>query len=461
MLLYSMLYLTGYGLTLDDLRDFRQWESPTPGTRSTATRGGGDHHRAAGAGVRQRGGDGDGGGAPGGALQPRGARSVDHHVYAICSDGDLMEGVAAEAAPRRAPEAGEADLLLGRQPDHHRGLHRPRLHRGRAEALRRVRLAHRHGGGRQRPGGDRRGHRPGEGDPRPSMIRVRTVIGYGSPNKAGDRQGARRAAGRGGDPPHQGGARLAVRPSLPRPGGGAGAHARRRGARRADAAEWQDRFDAYAAAHPGRRARAARRRWSGTLPEGWDADLPTWSAADKPIATRAASGKALNAIGEDGALAHRRLGGPGGSNNTMIDGGSYFARELRRRNLHFGVREHAMGSLMNGMALHGGVRPYGGTFLIFSDYMRPPVPLAALMEQPPSTSSPTIRVGLGEDGPTHQPIEQLRRCAPSPGWWTCARRTPPRRPRRGAWSGLGTCLHVAGAEFPLPLAGSGRRAVLT
>jgi transketolase len=152
------------------------------------------------------------------------------------------------------------------------------------------------------------------------------------------------------------------------------------------------------------------------LPEGWDKDLPTFAADAKGMATRDASGKVLNAIGKNVPWLMGGSADLAGSNNTHIEGEADFeAGSYAGRNLHFGVREHSMGSLMNGMSLHGGVRVYGATFLIFSDYMKPPVRLAALMEQPTIYVYTHDSVGLGEDGPTHQPIEQLSSLRAVPG----------------------------------------------
>ncbi|MBV9110980.1 MAG: transketolase, partial [Gemmatimonadetes bacterium] len=252
-------------------------------------------------------------------------------------------------------------------------------------------------------------------DPRPSMIGVKTIIGYGSPNRAGTEKAHGEALGE-----------EEVKLSKQQLGwpttdtfwvpDEALSHMRQaveKGKALQD--EWQQRFDAFARAEPDL-ARKLEDALARRLPEGWDADIPTWSKDDKPIATRAASGKAINAIARHvpwfmGGSADLAV-----SNNTHIDGGGDFEpQSYDGRNLHFGVREHAMGSTMNGMTLHGGVRVFGGTFLIFSDYMKPPVRLAALMEQPTIYIYTHDSVGLGEDGPTHQPIEQLASLRGVPG----------------------------------------------
>ena len=417
MLLYSLLYLSGYGLTLDDLKNFRQWESKTPGHPEygmtdgvETTTGPLGQGFANGVGMAMA-------EAHVAAVHNRPEHNViDHYVYAICSDGDLMEGVAAEAASvaghlklgkliyfwddNRITIEGDTELAFTENVEQRfeaYGWHTQRVEDG--NDLEAIDAA----------------IRAAQADPRPSMISVRTIIGFGSPNTAGSEKAH-------GEPL---GAEEIVKtkqnlgwPStesfhVPQE---ALDHMREIGQRGAERQrEWQARFDAYRAAHPDAAA-ALEQALSRTLPEGWDADLPVWTKDDKPIATRAASGKALNAIAKK---VNWLIGGSAdlaGSNNTMIEGaGSFLPPDYTGRNLHFGVREHAMGSLMNGMTLHGGVRVYGGTFLIFSEYMRPPVRLAALMEQPAIYIYTHDSVGLGEDGPTHQPIEHLAALRAIPG----------------------------------------------
>ncbi|MFL5381151.1 MAG: transketolase [Longimicrobiaceae bacterium] len=417
MLLYSMLYLTGYGLTLDDIKNFRQWESKTPGHPEygltpgvETTTGPLGQGFANGVGMAMA-------EAHLAALfnTPEHA-PVDHHVYAICSDGDLMEGVAAEAASvaghlklgkliyfwddNNITIEGSTDLaftedVLQRFAGY--GWHTDRIDDVNDLAAINAAIER------------------AKADPRPTMIAVRTVIGFGSPNRAGTEKAH-------GEPLGEEEVKLTKQAlgwpttdtfQVPRE---ALDHMRGCGERgQALQDEWRRRHDAFARAEPelaGRLAAALERR----LPEGWDADLPAWSKDDKPIATRAASGKALNAIAKRVPWLMGGSADLAGSNNTHIEGAADFeAGSYDGRNLHFGVREHAMGSLMNGMTLHGGVRVYGGTFLIFSDYMKPPVRLAALMEQPTIYVYTHDSVGLGEDGPTHQPIEQLASLRAVPG----------------------------------------------
>ncbi|HEX7240478.1 MAG TPA: transketolase, partial [Longimicrobiaceae bacterium] len=417
MLLYSMLYLTGYGLTLDDLRNFRQWDSPTPGHPEYGLT----------AGVETTTGPLGQGFANGVGMAMAEAHlaalfntaehaPVDHHVYAVCSDGDLMEGVAAEAASvaghlelgkliyfwddNKITIEGSTELaftedVLGRFAAC--GWHTDRIEDG--NDLEAIDAA----------------IRRAKEDPRPSMIGVRTVIGFGSPNKAGSEKAH-------GEPLGEEEIRL-TKEALGWPSADAFhvppealEHMRHAGERGREAREeWERRFDAYARAEP-ELAEGLRAALELRLPEGWDADIPAWTPQDKPIATRAASGKVINALAKRVPWLMGGSADLAGSNNTNIDGGGdYGPGSYGGRNLHFGVREHSMGSLMNGMALHGGVRPYGGTFLIFSDYMRPPIRLAALMEQPTLYVFTHDSVGLGEDGPTHQPIEQLAALRAIPG----------------------------------------------
>jgi transketolase len=417
MLLYSLLYLSGYGLTLDDLRNFRQWESRTPGHPEygltpgvETTTGPLGQGFANGVGMAM-------------AEAHLAARfnsgehtPVDHYVYTICSDGDLMEGVASEAASlaghlklgklicfwddNRITIEGSTELAftedLTARFDAY-GWHTE--HVADVNDLEQMDAA----------------IRRAQADERPSMIAVRTVIGFGSPNRAGSEKAH-------GEPLGVEEVKLSKQalgwPSLepfwvPDQ---ALAHMRALGARgQARQDEWQKRREAFAAADP-RLAAGLDDALARRLPEGWDAGLPVWTAADKPMATRAASGKALNAIARKVPWLMGGSADLAGSNNTHLEGEADFEPgSYAGRNLHFGVREHAMGSVMNGMTLHGGVRVYGATFLIFSDYMKPPVRLAALMEQPAIYIYTHDSVGLGEDGPTHQPVEQLASLRAVPG----------------------------------------------
>ncbi len=409
MLQYAALYLTGYDLSLDDLKQFRQWGSKTPGhTEYGHTPGVEVTTGPLGQGV---------GNAVGMALAEAhlaatfnrpGHTVVDHHTYFLCSDGDLMEGVSHEAASF----AGHLKLgkLIGIYDDNHITID------GKTELTFSDDTAKRFEGYGWHVERVADGNDLGSLDAclaaarrvtdRPSLIIVRTHIAFGSPHKQD-------TAAAHGAPLGDEEVKLTKQnlgwPSLEpfHVPDEALAHWRRaqeRGARLE--AEWQQKYAAYRAAHPDLAAELER-RLAGRLPEGWDADLPTFTTKDAQ-ATRAASGKVLAAlapklpelIGGSADLAES-------TNLVFHNGGDLAAGNLRGRNVHFGIREHAMGAVMNGMALHGGVRPVGSTFLIFSEYMRPPIRLAALSHIPALYVFTHDSIGLGEDGPTHQPIEQL------------------------------------------------------
>ena len=409
MLLYSLLHLTGYDLPLDELKRFRQWGSRTPGHSEYGLTPGvetttGPLGQGFGNGV-------------GMAIAERflathfnrpGYPIVDHYVYAIVSDGDLMEGISSEAASlaghlglgkliylyddNRITIDGSTSLAftenVGQRFDAY-GWHVQRVD---GNDLKEVEAAL---SGAQ------------AATERPSLIIARTHIAYGSPNKqdTAEAHGAplgeeeikltKRALGWPLEPAFY----------IPDEALGHFREALQRG--RAWETQWQAQFDAYAAAHP-ELAAEWRTVMNGRLPEGWADKLPAFTPGGGSMATREASGKVLNAIAPH---LPTLIGGSADltpSNNTYLKGYGDFQRDnVGARNLHFGVREHAMGSILNGMALHGGVIPYGGTFLIFSDYMRPAIRLAALSHIHVIYVFTHDSIGLGEDGPTHEPIEHL------------------------------------------------------
>ncbi|MGQ9848869.1 MAG: transketolase [Aggregatilineaceae bacterium] len=409
MLLYALLYLTGYDVTLDDIKQFRQWGSITPGHPEAkltpgveTTTGPLGQGFATGVGM---------------AIAERYLAShfntpqhtvVDHYTYAIVSDGDLMEGVSAEAASL----AGHLKLgrLIYLYDDNQISLDGPTAMAFSEDVAKRfeaygwqvLRVA---------DGNDlaaiEAAIRAARADTeRPSLIMVRTVIGYGSPNKAG-------TAEVHGAPLGEEEVRLTkqnlgwpVEPPFLVPDDVL-AHFRTAVERgQAAQAAWQRTFDAWRTARP-----ALASEWeqmmTNTLPEGWDADLPVFQPGTA-VATRNASGKVLN------ALAPHLPGLIGGaadldsSTKTYLNlSGDFQAGQYGNRNLRFGVREHAMGGIVNGLAAHGGLIPYSATFLVFSDYMRPAIRVAALSEFAPIFVFSHDSIGLGEDGPTHQPIEQI------------------------------------------------------
>jgi transketolase len=409
MLLYALLYLTGYDVTLDDIKQFRQWGSITPGhPEATLTPGVETTTGPLGQGFAT---------GVGMAIAERYLAAhfntpehtvVDHYTYAIVSDGDLMEGVAAEAASL----AGHLKLgrLIYLYDDNQISLDGPTAMAFTEDVARRFEAygwqVLRVSDGNDLAAIEAAIHAARADTERPSLIMVRTVIGYGSPNKAGTAEvhGAplgeeevrltKQALGWPTEPPF-----LVPDDVL--------AHFRtaiERG--QAAQAAWQRTFEGWKAAQP-----ALAVEWeqmmTGTLPAGWDADLPVFQPGTA-VATRNASGKVLN------ALAPHLPGLIGGaadldsSTKTYLNlSGDFQAGQYGNRNLRFGVREHAMGAIVNGMAAHGGLIPYSATFLVFSDYMRPAIRVAALSEFAPIFVFSHDSIGLGEDGPTHQPVEQI------------------------------------------------------
>jgi transketolase len=410
MLLYGLLYLTGYDVTLDDIRGFRQWESRTPGHPEFGETPGVETTTGPlGQGI---------GNAVGMALAARHLAAqfnrpdhdlFRHRVYFLAGDGDLMEGVSHEAASL----AGHLRLgnLIGIYDDNRvtidgsTSLTYSEEVVGRFDAYGWQVL--RVEDGNDLAAIDEAVLEAAAESHRPSLIVARTHIAYGSPNKQ-DTSAAHGAPL--GDEEIQ-----LTKESLGWPyeqpftvPDEALVEWRRcvdRGA--ALEGEWNEVLERYQAMHP-QLARELQRRLDGTLPEGWERELPSFEPSDGPMATRKASGKVLNALAP---VLPELLGGSAdlaGSNNTTIRLGDDLGPENPGgRNVHFGVREHAMGAIMNGMALHGGFIPYGGTFLVFSDYMRPAIRLAALMGLRLVYVFTHDSIGVGEDGPTHQPVEML------------------------------------------------------
>jgi len=409
MLLYSVLYLTGYDLTLDDIKQFRQWGSRTPGHSEhgvtpgvEATTGplGQGTGNAVGMAIAE---------AELAALFNRpGHTIIDHYTYFLASDGDLMEGVSHEACSL----AGHLQLgkLIGFYDDNRITIDGSTELAFSDNTTRRFEA---YGWHVQKVADvndlkalDAAIAQAKRVADRPSLIIVRTHIGWGSPHKQDTAEA--HGAPLGADEVKATKQNLGW-PSLepfyvPDEALENWRTAKARGAKLEG--DWTKKWESYRAAHP-ELAAELERRLAGRLPPGWDAALPVFGPKDAQ-ATRAASGKVLNALA---AKLPELLGGSAdltGSNNTEIKGGGAFAAGARAgRNFHFGVREHGMGAALNGIALHRGFIPFGGTFLIFSDYMRPSIRLAALTHLKPIYVFTHDSIGLGEDGPTHQPIEQL------------------------------------------------------
>lgn len=422
-LLYSLLYVTGYDLSLDDIKQFRQWGSKTPGHPERGHTPGVEVTTGPlGQGLANAVGMAIGEANLAARYNRDGHTVIDHHTWAIVSDGDLMEGVASEAASlaghlklgkliclyddNSVTLAAGTDITFSEQ----------RARRFEAYGWQTLNVA---------DGNDLAAINAAlevarEDTSRPSLILVRSHIGFGSPEQDSykahgsplgveDVKKTKETLGWPVDPPF-----LVPEAALAR-----FREALDRGAQAE--AEWKGRLDAYAKTFP-ELAEELQGRLRGELPAGWDADIPVFPPDAKGMATRVAGGKIMNAfapklpaLGGGSAdldpSTHTALKGLGDFNPPLAAGegagGSGGGWSYAGRNLHFGVREHAMGAIVNGLAAHGGFIPYGATFLIFSDYMRPAIRLAALMGVHVVHVFTHDSLALGEDGPTHQPVEQL------------------------------------------------------
>lgn len=405
-LLYSLLFLTGYGLTVDDLRQFRQWQSRTPGHPEYGHAPGIETTTGPlGQGV---------GNAVGMAIAERwlaarynrpGYELVNHFTYAIAGDGCMMEGVASEAASLAGHLQlgklivlyddngitidGKTDLaftedVLKRFDAY--GWHTQRIDgMNTAAVAAAIEAAH--------------------ADSRPSIIACRTIIGYGSPNHAGTSKVHGEALGDDELKLTKEALGWPVEPRFFVPDEVVDFYRKALEKGRAWESDSEELLERYAQEYPAE-ATEFRRVIAGDLPDGWEGALPVFTG--KADATRNTSGKVINALA---AVLPNLVGGSAdlaGSNKTTISGKPFIRPgDFGGPNINFGVREHGMGAILNGMAVHGGVIPYGGTFLVFSDYMRPSMRLAALMGIRVIYVLTHDSIGLGEDGPTHQPVEHL------------------------------------------------------
>ncbi len=419
MLLYSCLYLSGYDLALEDLKQFRQWKSKTPGhpeyedtpgVETTTGPLGQGVGNAVGMAVAEA--------HLSATFNREGHAIVDHHTWFICSDGDLMEGISHEACSfaghfklgkligfyddNRITIDGSTDLTFSDDTElRFKGYGWQVLHLADVNDLDAINAV----------------IAEAKADTeRPTLVITRTHIGYGSPKKQdtsaahGEPLGAEEIIATkkalGWPKPEESffvpdEALAQWRTTLDR---GAKAHV-----------EWNAASQAYASAHAADAAELSR-RLSGKLPEGWEMVVPNFTAENGSVASRAASNTVLNALV---GVMPELIGGSADltpSNGTAVKTWKNFAPgAYDKRYMHFGIREHGMGAIMNGMALHKGVIPFGGTFLIFSDYMRPAVRLASIMKQRVIFIFTHDSIGLGEDGPTHQPVEQLSALRAIPG----------------------------------------------
>ena len=410
MLLYSLLYLTGYDLSLEDLKNFRQWGSKTPGhpeyritpgVETTTGPLGQGFANGVGMAIAER--------HLAAVFNRPGAEIVDHYTYAIVSDGDLMEGISHEAASlaghlrlgkliylyddNRISIEGSTDITFTEDRCARfeaYGWHVQTVENGNdleaiAKAIQNAK----------------------EETDRPSLIAVRTHIGFGSPGKQDDPSAHGEPLGAEEILKTKENLGWPKEPSFYVPQEVLD-HFRQAVSRGMELEnQWQQKFGVYERTHP-ELARKFTAWMKNDLPSDWEKEIPSFNPDPKGIATRGASGTVLNALA---GKIENLVGGSadlGPSNKTLIKSSHDFqAGAYDGRNLRFGVREHAMGGILNGMALHGGLIPYGGTFLVFSDYMRPAIRLAALMGLKVIYVFTHDSIGLGEDGPTHQPIEQL------------------------------------------------------
>lgn len=419
MLLYSLLHLSGYGgVTLDEIKNFRQWGSKTPGhpefghtpgVETTTGPLGQGFANAVGMAMAER--------HLAARFNREGYKIVDHFTYMMCGDGDMMEGISSEAASlaghlglarliciyddNKISIEGNTDITFTEDvPLRFKAYnwHILKIDNGNDmdaifNALREAKAE----------------------TERPSLIVLRTHIAFGSPNKqdTADAHGA---------PLGEEEIRLTKKvlgvpeePSFFIPEQALNRFRKCIDAGNEAEAGWQETYQAYIKEHPD-----LAKQWvdamSGFLTAEWDADIPEFSIADGPIATRAASGMVLNAIADK---VPTLIGGSADlapSNKTYMNASHEFQKDVYDgRNIRFGVREHAMGGIMSGMFLHNGLRPYGGTFLVFADYMRPAIRVASLMKLPIIYVFTHDSIAVGEDGPTHQPVEQLASLRAIPG----------------------------------------------
>lgn len=407
-LLYSMLHLTGYDLSLDELKNFRQFGSKTPGhpefgltpgVETTTGPLGQGFANGVGMAIAE---------AHLAAEFYNKLNIVDHYIYAIVTDGDLMEGVSSEAASL----AGHLRLgkLIYLYDDNHISIE------GSTDLAftedRAARFSAYNWHVQIVPDGNDVeaidvAIRKAKSDQRPSLILCRTTIGFGLPTRAGTSKAH-------GEPPGDeelNNAKIAagwpIEPRFFIPEDVLDYFRQAVPKGEATDKNWQEMFDGYKTAFP-QKAEEYIRRMRGVLPQDWSVKLPIYPADAKGMSTRAASGKALNAVA---TILPELIGGSADlapSNNTWLQAETAFQGDNHKgRNFHFGVRENAMGSIVNGMSYHGGLRPFGATFLVFSDYMRPAIRLSALSHLPSIWIFTHDSIGVGEDGPTHQPVEHI------------------------------------------------------
>ena len=431
MTLYTQLFFSGYGLTMKDLQEFRTHGSLTPGHPEYGHTDGVEMTTGPlGAGISTAVGFAMAARFERGLLDPEapaGQSPFDHNIWVICSDGDLQEGVSAEASSLAGTqELGNLNVIyddnrISIEGDTHLAFTEDVSARYLAYGWEVIEVATLADGNVDLPALDQAMTDAKNQSKKPTLIRMKSVIAWPAPKLRNTAKSHGSALGDaeieatktllGLDPQEK----FAMPDEVL-------THIRLvKDRAAASRKEWNSRFDAWKKAHPAQ-AELLARLITHDLPAGWDASLPTFEAG-KDVSTRAASGKAVNAIA---ASLPEFWGGSADlaeSNNTTIEGGrsflptttSFSDADPYGRVIHFGIREHAMGSILNGITLHGLSRAFGGTFAVFSDYMRPSVRLAALMNIPTTFIWTHDSIGLGEDGPTHQPVEHLASLRAIPG----------------------------------------------
>lgn len=410
MLLYSLLHLSGYGLTIEDLKDFRQWGSKTPGHPEykhtigvEATTG------PLGQGISM---------AVGMAMAERHLAAtynrdefnvIDHFTYTICGDGDLMEGVSAEASSLAGHlKLGRLVVLYDSNDISLDG----DLNQAFSESIEARYKAYGWQYIKVNDGNDieelsKALEEAKKDTDRPTMIEVKTVIGYGSPNRAGKSDAHGMPLGAEELKLTKEAYKWTFEEDFHVPNE-VYTHFESTviEAGQEKEAEWNKKFASYKEQYP-ELAQELVDAINNVLPEGWDAAIPTYEEGSS-LASRASSGEVLNGVAKNLPSFFGGSADLAGSNKTMIKGTEDFLPgQFQGRNIWFGVREFAMGAALNGMALHGGLKVYGGTFFVFSDYLRPAIRLSALMQVPVTYVFTHDSIAVGEDGPTHEPIEQL------------------------------------------------------
>ena len=429
--LYTQLFLSGYGLEMKDLQEFRTWGSLTPGHPEFGHTAGVEMTTGPlGQGVATAVGMAMAARYERGLLDPQapaGNSVFDHSIWVICSDGDLQEGVSAEASSLAGTqELGALNVIyddnrISIEGDTHNAFTEDVSARYRAYGWHVIDVAAASNGNVDIAALDAAMVAAKKEKTKPSLIRMKSVIAWPAPkaqgtagshgSALGDEEIAATKVALGLNPEEK----FAMPADVL-------AHARLVKDRAAKVRkEWNSKFATWQSSNP-EQAKLLERLRAKALPAGWDTDIPTF-APGKDVATRAASGQVINAIAKHLPEFWGGSSDLAGSNNTSIDGGGSFlpaSSEIKGahpygRIIHFGIREHAMGSILNGIALHGLTRSFGGTFAVFSDYMRPAVRLAALMNIPSTFVWTHDSIGVGEDGPTHQPIEHFAALRAIPG----------------------------------------------